>query len=557
MGNNKRKYFKDEIKKAFILYALVPIMIISLLFYNILFLSFKNLSDRENKATNNIIGNIIEEEFNAYEESAISISQNIDIQKILMGEYSINNDIYENFYNIVNERRIRSIFHIYNISGENVMTNAINQSNDNINAYSYMWGIIKKMNANPDETAMQLNRVQINANTRTVYSIGKSIVHNGKVIGFVVFDILENELNDVISLYSNENVVITDKYNNNIISTNNALLDRIGKLRKIEDSENLKVIVSEKVNGNIYIHTFKSISFINNIYFIGELFLIVLFSIMLILMIYYANKIAISKTKSVDELLDGISSVQNGDFTNKVSIKTNDEFELIGDYYNEMVIKVQELIEKNKEEAMQVTLSQIKLLESQFNPHFIFNTLEMLRYMIKAKDDSSEKVLLSMSRILRYSIDNTIRTTKLIEDIKYIQDYLTIQKFRFGNKFDYNISIRDECKNCTIPKLIIQPIVENSIKYGFQDKDYLLINVNSYIKKNNLIIDIIDNGEGISREELFEIERILNNSDNSSTHIGLYNVQKRISLLYGQEFGIKIESEKEKGTKVSIKLPID
>lgn len=232
---------------------------------------------------------------------------------------------------------------------------------------------------------------------------------------------------------------------------------------------------------------------------------------MLILMIYYANKIAISKTKSVDELLDGISSVQNGDFTNKVSIKTNDEFELIGDYYNEMVIKVQELIEKNKEEAMQVTLSQIKLLESQFNPHFIFNTLEMLRYMIKAKDDSSEKVLLSMSRILRYSIDNTIRTTKLIEDIKYIQDYLTIQKFRFGNKFDYNISIRDECKNCTIPKLIIQPIVENSIKYGFQDKDYLLINVNSYIKKNNLIIDIIDNGEGISREELFEIERILNN----------------------------------------------
>lgn len=557
MGNNKRKYFKDEIKKAFILYALVPIMIISLLFYNILFLSFKNLSDRENKATNNIIGNIIEEEFNAYEESAISISQNIDIQKILMGEYSINNDIYENFYNIVNERRIRSIFHIYNISGENVMTNAINQSNDNINAYSYMWGIIKKMNANPDETAMQLNRVQINANTRTVYSIGKSIVHNGKVIGFVVFDILENELNDVISLYSNENVVITDKYNNNIISTNNALLDRIGKLRKIEDSENLKVIVSEKVNGNIYIHTFKSISFINNIYFIGELFLIVLFSIMLILMIYYANKIAISKTKSVDELLDGISSVQNGDFTNKVSIKTNDEFELIGDYYNKMVIKVQELIEKNKEEAMQVTLSQIKLLESQFNPHFIFNTLEMLRYMIKAKDDSSEKVLLSMSRILRYSIDNTIRTTKLIEDIKYIQDYLTIQKFRFGNKFDYNISIRDECKNCTIPKLIIQPIVENSIKYGFQDKDYLLINVNSYIKKNNLIIDIIDNGEGISREELFEIERILNNSDNSSTHIGLYNVQKRISLLYGQEFGIKIESEKEKGTKVSIKLPID
>lgn len=553
--DKKRKSFKNEIKKSFILYALTPIMIISFIFYNSLFISFKKLVDRDNKKINNKIAQVIEEEFNSYEKAAINISEDKEINNILLNNGNITNIIYENIYDMVNERKIKSIFHIYDIKGESIMTNSINQNDEVKDSYPYMWGIFKKMNENPNETAMILNRVQINVNTRTVYSIGRAIINNGKIIGFVVFDILENELNDVVNINSNDNVVITDKYNNNIICTNNALLDRIGKLKKIKSDDQIKILSTSRLNGNIYIHTFRSLEFINNLYMIGSIFLIAIFAIFLIVMIYFANKISINKTKSIDELLNALSSVKNGDFTNKVSIDSNDEFQLLGEYYNEMVVKVEELIEKNKEEAMQSNLSQIKLLESQFNPHFIFNTLEMLRYMIKANDKSSEKVLLSMSRILRYSIDNKIRTTKLFEDIKYIEDYLSIQKFRFGNKFDYTIEISDECKQNIIPKLIIQPIVENSIKYGFQNKDYLLINVYAKIEERLLKIYIIDNGEGINDIELKEIKRLLNNDDNTTSHIGLYNVQKRISLLYGDEYGININSEEKKGTKVSIKLP--
>lgn len=557
MRKVKRKYFKNEIKRAFILYSLIPIMIISLIFYNGLFMYFIKIVDNENEKTNNSLGAVIEEEFKAYEDASIKISNDEKIKEILLQKATVTNETYEDFYNIANARRIKSIFHIYNIKGENILSNVINQTNENTDAYLYMWGIFKKMNANPNETSMLLNRVQLNVNTRTVFSIGKAIIADNKIIGFVVFDILENELNDIINSNSNDNVVITDKYNNNIISTNNALLDRIGKLRKIEDNENLKVIKTKRLNGNIYIYTFKSVAFINNTYFLGEIFLISLFILLFSVLIYFANKIAISKTKSVDKLLNAITSVQKGDLTNKVSIETNDEFQLIGEYYNEMVIKIDELIEKNKEETMQATLSQIKLLESQFNPHFIFNTLEMLKYMIKANDNSAEKVILSMSRILRYSIDNTIRTTKLVEDIKYIQDYLMIQKFRFGNKFDYSINISNECETHIIPKLIIQPIVENSIKYGFKSKDYLTINVDVKIEEDGFMIYITDNGDGINPEKLLEINAILNKNDNSSSHIGLYNVKKRISLLYGEDYGLKIDSDDGEGTKVTIKLPLD
>ena len=556
MKELKRKSFKNEIKKAFILYSLIPIMIISLIFYNGLFIYFIKLVDYDNEKINNSIGVVIEEEFKAYEDASIKIANDEKIHDILLQKATINTNIYEKFYNIVNARRIKSIFHVYNVKGENILSNLINKTNQDTDEYLYMWGLFKKMNANPSDTVMLLNRVQLNVNTRTVFSIGRPIIDNNKIIGFVVFDILENELNDIINSNSNDNVVITDKYNNNIISTNNALLDRIGKLRKIEDSENLKVIKSERLKGNVYIYTFKSVAFINNTYFLGEVFLISVFIILFLLLIYFANKIATSKTKSVDKLLKAITSVQKGDLTNKVSINTNDEFQLIGEYYNEMVIKIEELIEKNKEETMQATLSQIKLLESQFNPHFIFNTLEMLKYMIKAKDSSAEKVILSMSRILRYSIDNTIRTIKLVEDIKYIQDYLMIQKFRFGNKFDYSINMNKECENHIIPKLIIQPIVENSIKYGFKNKDYLIINIDVNLEEGGFMIYVTDNGDGISPERLLEINEILNSNDNSSSHIGLYNVKKRISLLYGEEYGLKIESDDGKGTKVIIKLPL-
>jgi len=557
MREVKRKSFKNEIKKAFILYSLIPIMIISLVFYNGLFIYFIQLVDYENEKINNNIGTVIEDEFQSYEDTCIKIANDEKIHDILLQRATVDTGIYENFYNIVNARKIKSIFHIYNTKGENILSNVINKKNEDSDEYLYMWGLFKKMNENPNNTVMLLNRVQLNVNTRTVFSIGKPIIENNKIIGFVVFDILENELNDIINSNSNDNVVITDKYNNNIISTTNALLDRIGKLRKIQDNENLKVVKAERSNGNVYVYTFKSVAFINNTYFFGEIFLISLFIILFSVLIYFANKIAISKTKSVDKLLSAITSVQKGDLTNKVYINSNDEFQLIGEYYNEMVIKIEELIEKNKEETMQATLSQIKLLESQFNPHFIFNTLEMLKYMIKANDNSAEKVILSMSRILRYSIDNTIRTTTLVEDIKYIQDYLMIQKYRFGNKFDYSINMNDECKTHIIPKLIIQPIVENSIKYGFKSKDYLIVNVDVKIEEDGFMIYITDNGDGISPERLLEINEILSKNNNSSLHIGLYNVKKRISLLYGEDYGLKIESADGKGTKVTIKLPLD
>lgn len=554
--NRKRNTFKYMIKKSFILYSLVPITILTFIFYNTLIAGFSKLSYYDNKNMNNKISQVIEEDFSDYRENIYELSLDTKIMNLLTNKDSSIKDIYEEIYDIVNDKKIKSIFYIYDMNGESILTNSIHDVQEKSKTF-YNWSRFGKMSRYPDEVVMSAEKIQFESNMRSVYTIGKAILDDhGKIIGFIEFDILENELNNILRCKCDEDIVITDKYNNNIINTNNSLLDGIGKFKMNDYKRDSQLIRNGIIDGIIYVNTIKNIEFIQRFFIIGEIFLIVIFTILFAIMIYFANKISIKNTKSIDELLKGLEYVQNGDFTRKLSINTNDEFQKVEEYYNKMIDKIRELMNKNEEEIKRATLAQIKHLESQFNPHFLFNTLEMLRYMIKMNDKNAEKVTLSMAKILRYSLDNNIRSTRLKDDIRYIEDYLFIQKLRYGNKFDYKICIGEGLENVIIPKLIIQPIIENSIKYGFHSKEYLYININAEVIENMIIISVHDNGDGISKDEVKNINMLLKSDKNESSHIGLYNVQKRIQLIYGYSYGIEISSRQGKGTNIFIKIPL-
>lgn len=556
MSQNKKNSFKHVIKKSFILYSLVPITIITLIFYNMLIISFSKWSYKDNRDMNEYISQLLEYELSEYKNDIIELSSNEDTINILLNKQSDSKNIFENIYDKINRKKIKSIFHIYNIKGESVLTNSVNESDENKSKSIYDWGKFRNMNSYPQDVIMRIDKIQINPNVRTIYTIGKAVTYHDRVIGFIEFDILENELSNIISCSADEDIVITDKYNNNIINTNNFLLNKTGKFKSKEYESENQVITNSILNENIYIYTIKNTAFINKFFITGEIFLGIIFGLLFLVMICVANKIAAKNTKSIDILLNGIEYVKQGDLTKKVNITSGDEFEILGEYYNEMIDKVVELIKKNEEEAKIATLAQLKHLESQFNPHFIFNTLEMLRYMIKSNDPKCEKVTLAMARILRYSLDNKTRSTCLNTDIKYIKYYLDIQKLRFGERFDYDIYINEDCEKAIIPKLIIQPIIENSIKYGYQNKENLFIDIYAEQKDGDMLIQISDNGDGMSNDLLHEINKIIKNKNNKSSHIGLYNVQKRISLLYGEKYGIEIDSREGIGTCILIKIPV-
>ena len=255
--NNFKKGFKYEIKKAFILYALTPITIITLLFYNLLFIGFMKMENAHNKNVNDIVSEVIEKDFESYKKDTLELSSNKEIIDILLEKENVSNSVYENIYDRVNKKSIKSILYIYDKSGKIILTNSINGYEGDDNASLYGWGKFGKMRMYPDEVAMMIDKEQLNVNTRTVYAIGKAIKYKNEIIGFVTFNILENELNKVINLNSDNDVVITDKYSNSIINTNNSLLDSIGKMKKINENDKIDHAENIIINGDIYVHTIK------------------------------------------------------------------------------------------------------------------------------------------------------------------------------------------------------------------------------------------------------------------------------------------------------------
>lgn len=202
-------------------------------------------------------------------------------------------------------------------------------------------------------------------------------------------------------------------------------------------------------------------------------------------------------------------------------------------------------------------LAEVKQLESQFNPHFLYNTLETIRCMVKLSPHEVDKIIVNLSALLRYSIDNTTKTVPLGEDIQHTKNYLEILKYRFNQKFDYEIYIEEDALDSIVPKLLIQPLIENAIKHGFEGRDHLTVRIKARFFGEQLVIVIYDDGVGMGEDKVNRIKAMLKDDANETVNIGLYNVSRRIQLMYGKEYGLDIMSEKCAGTTIRISIPAD
>ena len=153
-------------------------------------------------------------------------------------------------------------------------------------------------------------------------------------------------------------------------------------------------------------------------------------------------------------------------------------------------------------------------------------------------------------------MDNKKEEVTIMEDIGYTNHYLEILEARFKERFCYHIDIRQDTEDCIIPKLLFQPIIENAVKYGFGDRERLTVMVTSRIREGNLIIAIYNDGVGMEEDELKRLSDSLNEQNNLENKLGLYNIHRRIHLMYGPSYGLEIRSEKENGTVVKICLPV-
>ncbi len=263
-------------------------------------------------------------------------------------------------------------------------------------------------------------------------------------------------------------------------------------------------------------------------------------------------------SKPVVKLANTMGTLDLNDFRAPESSKRNDEIGLLEDGFESMLKRMNELINIEYRNKIATRTAQLNALQSQINPHFLNNTLQLIGGLSLKKDSMGVyRITLALSTIMRYSMNFGNDIVKMEEELKYLDNYLFIQNQRFGGRFEFSNEIPKELFCYMIPKLCLQPIIENCFEHGFErghisGTEPWYIRITGYIDNGRIIINVFDNGGGISSEKLEEIKENLKApiGKQVSDHIGLKNVDTRLKLQFGEEYGIEIHSVLNKGTKI-------
>lgn len=557
MGKVKHSYFKD-IRKMFFLYAMVPVALLTVVGLTASWFVWKHDLERTTQSDNAKMADILETAVTSYS----SVIEKVAKERYVLDGMTVDQrvSIFREIYDISNKLDRRGYLYVFDrhmesvVSGTSEIPNYLDMGN-------YLdWGIFRSMRSDPGKVQLKVVRDENSDSMKLI--LGKAMVFDGEVQGFVTFVMDSMQFGmDIARLESQ--TVIADEYGWVLAGSNYSLLDSMERFiinpdpKGIhEDETDRYYILSQKIlDGRLVVHSIFSMG--NQTRFFQSIAALISFIfIMLIAFVYISTKnMAAKKTRDLYTIIGAMEQVQVGDLDSHIDSVVSDEFKVISDSYNIMVDSLKEQIEKNKEMGKLVAVSQSRQLQSQFNPHFLFNTLENIRFMSKLDPDSASRMILNLSTLLRYSIDTIEETVTFEKDAAYTENYMNILKARFNERFSYTIDISDEAKVCIIPKLIIQPMIENAVKYGFGGRDCLDVTIKGEVADGLLKITCGDNGTGMDTESLTAVRRLLEQQTNRSGHSGLYNIHRRIQLTYGMEYGVEIFSEKEKGTLLRVILP--
>ena len=290
----------------------------------------------------------------------------------------------------------------------------------------------------------------------------------------------------------------------------------------------------------------------------AQMWYLLVASILLLAVIGISSIISREITKPIRSLRDSMRKVQNGQFDTHVEVITENEIGSLGRSFNLMTSEIQALMEQNVYEQKQKRKSELKALQAQINPHFLYNTLDSIIWMSEAgENDEVVEMTSALARLLRQSISNDKEEVELEKEIEYVKNYLTIQKMRYKDKLEFFIYVDPRVAHVPIIKLVLQPLVENAIYHGIKYKE-TKGNLKIYARPVDGRVEIVVADDGIGMDEdvmehIFDEHR----KEQKRNGVGVPNVQKRLKLQYGSEYGIRYESVKGVGTKAVITIPVD
>ncbi|MGL4329514.1 MAG: cache domain-containing sensor histidine kinase [Clostridium sp.] len=286
------------------------------------------------------------------------------------------------------------------------------------------------------------------------------------------------------------------------------------------------------------------------------LFIIVILTIiMAIILAAYLVKVI---NKRLFQVIDGMRQVPNGQLSNYIENDSSDEVGELIDNYNYMISKMSILVDEQYKLGKEVKNAELKALQSQINPHFLYNTLDMINWM--AHKNMNKEISIAVKNLAKFyklSLNKGKDIVTIKDEVEHSKLYVNLQNMRYDNRITLITKLDESLMNCSIPKITFQPIIENSINHGILGRgmENGSILISGYISQNNLIIQISDDGIGIEKEVLPLILKE-NNLQTKGSGYGLKNINQRIKLLYGESYGLSFTSNYGFGTTVEITLPV-
>lgn len=572
---------KTKLFCIFFFAVLVPIMTINYILYN------------------NISNNIIKEQENELQSIIQSVVYNLD--RVMHDSISVSNQLYkskilDNFISTQYEDPVEfyeqyrymleNNFLRYYYNSQNEYSVTIYADNDTISNSSDIIKLTENVKQNEwykdFKTSNKKTTISLeydgNDGNKYISIIKKLDYFSYEREKIVKLDIDYNSiLKDIVSEYSNFNVDIylcNDKY---ILFSNNELNSSRGEINTLDKiiykdillQQNYEIygyneaysimVTAEK---DVYNRIFNNIGFKRII--VCLLILNLLIPTIVILIVSY------SITNRLSLLTLHLKKVKNGDFdTIDMEIGT-DEIGTVINNFNLMVIKIKELIDvifkkeiEQKELELAKNRAELKALQSQINPHFMFNTLESIRMrsLIKGEEETAY-IIENLAKLLRQTINWGEDNINIFSEIGFVNNYLAIQKYRFGDRLDFNVKVSPGCNNIKIPKLSILTFIENSCIHGMEGVAHnVQVSTEISIENEYLCICISDTGKGMVSEKLNDIKMKINNcsfeSFNGGKGLGVLNAYMRLQKYCNNTMSFNIESDENYGTKINIRLPIN
>ena len=230
------------------------------------------------------------------------------------------------------------------------------------------------------------------------------------------------------------------------------------------------------------------------------------------------------------------------------------ELQLISDSFGQMAWIVQSLMEKTRNEEALLRKTELKALQAQINPHFLYNTLDSIQWMCeRGKNESAVRMVGALGKLFRISISRGHELIPIRDELKHVESYLIIQKYRYSDRFEYTFDVDESLGGYLCSKITLQPLVENAIYHGIEpliDDGEIIISVKP--DGDDILMTVSDNGVGMTAEQ---VEGLLKKERSDSSGIGIKNVSDRIKIYFGDSYGVKVESEPDVGTKITVRIP--